>query len=108
MITAVGLAAGVLTTGCWLPQLVRSWRTRSTSDFSWAYLAVLTLGIGLWLLYGILVADPAVIVANGTALAALTTLILFKLAFDSALGADSDCAGVGGPGPPTPRTHLRD
>jgi MtN3 and saliva related transmembrane protein len=82
MITALGLVAGVLTTGCWLPQLVRSWRTRSTSDFSWAYLAVLTLGISLWLVYGIITADAAVIVANGTALAALVTLILFKSAFD--------------------------
>ena len=82
MITALGLVAGVLTTGCWLPQLVRSWRTRSTSDFSWAYLAVLTVGITLWFLYGILTTDAAVIVANGTALAALATLMLFKLSFD--------------------------
>jgi MtN3 and saliva related transmembrane protein len=82
MITALGLVAGVLTTGCWLPQLVRSWRTRSTTDFSWAYLAVLTVGITLWFLYGILTTDAAVIAANGTALAALTTLILFKFSFD--------------------------
>jgi MtN3 and saliva related transmembrane protein len=82
MITALGLVAGVLTTGCWLPQLLRSWRTRSTTDFSWAYLAVLTVGIALWLLYGILTTDAAVIVANGTALAALVTLMLFKLSFD--------------------------
>jgi MtN3 and saliva related transmembrane protein len=82
MITMLGLIAGVLTSGCWLPQLVRSWRTRSTTDFSWTYLAVLTFGIGLWLLYGILTADTAVIIANGTALTALGTLILFKRAFD--------------------------
>jgi MtN3 and saliva related transmembrane protein len=87
VITALGLVAGVLTTGCWLPQLVRSWRTRSTTDFSWAYLAVLTLGIGLWLVYGILTVDAAVIVANGTALAALVTLILFKSAFDGGRSA---------------------
>jgi len=82
MITALGLVAGMLTTGCWLPQLVRSWRTRSTTDFSWAYLAVLTVGITLWLTYGIVNVDLAMILANGTALAALVTLILFKIAFD--------------------------
>ena len=82
MITALGLAAGALTTGCWLPQLLRSWRTRSTTDFSWAYLAVLTVGITLWLTYGIVNVDLAMIVANGTALAALITLIVFKLVFD--------------------------
>jgi MtN3 and saliva related transmembrane protein len=83
MITALGLLAGMLTTGCWLPQLARSWRTRSTADFSWAYLAVLTTGVTLWLTYGIVNVDLAMIVANGTALAALITLIVFKITFDS-------------------------
>jgi MtN3 and saliva related transmembrane protein len=82
MITALGLVAGALTTGCWLPQLVRSWRTRSTTDFSWTYLAVLATGVTLWLTYGIVNVDLAMIVANGTALAALITLIAFKVAFD--------------------------
>jgi MtN3 and saliva related transmembrane protein len=82
MITALGLVAGMLTTGCWLPQLVRSWRTRSTTDFSWAYVAVLTVGVSLWLTYGIVNVDLAMIVANGTALAALLILIAFKVTFD--------------------------
>jgi MtN3 and saliva related transmembrane protein len=44
MTTTIGLLAGVLTAGCWLPQLRRSWRTRSTTDISWTYLTVLTTG----------------------------------------------------------------
>ena len=48
----LGLVAGALTTGCWLPQLLKSWRTRSTTDFSWLYLAVFRTGIALWMIYG--------------------------------------------------------
>ena len=40
----MGLLAGLLTTCCWIPQLRRSWHTRSTRDISWWYLV--TLGGG--------------------------------------------------------------
>jgi len=82
MTTALGLLAGLLTAGCWLPQLRRSWRTRSTIDISWAYLTVLTTGVSLWLLYGVLIRDVAVIGTNAVTAAALLTLASFKARFD--------------------------
>ncbi|MBT2532582.1 hypothetical protein J7E83_10715 [Arthrobacter sp. ISL-48] len=82
MITLLGLFAGLLTTGCWFPQLIRSWRTRSTGDISWAYLAALTVGIGLWLVYGSLTGDLAIICSNAVTLAALLTLGAFKAVFE--------------------------
>lgn len=88
MITAVGLVAGVLTTVCWIPQLVRVTRTRSLHDFSWAYLFVLTTGITLWLLYGLLRSDLAVIAANGVVLALLVALIALKRRFGVRVPAD--------------------
>ncbi len=72
--TVVGIVAGTLTTACWIPQLVRSWRTRSARDFSWWYLVVLTAGISLWLIYGILRRDPVIISANVFALMCLLVL----------------------------------
>lgn len=82
MTTALGLLAGLLTAGCWLPQLRRSWRTRSTTDISWTYLTVLTTGVGLWLLYGVLVRDVAVIGTNAATATALITLAALKARFD--------------------------
>ncbi|GGW86175.1 SemiSWEET transporter [Streptomyces caelestis] len=67
MIT-LGLVAGALTTCCWLPQLFRSWRTRSTTDLSWLYLAVFGAGIALWLMYGVLRRDLAIAVTNALTL----------------------------------------
>jgi MtN3 and saliva related transmembrane protein len=78
----LGLLAGALTTGCWLPQLLRAWRTRSTEDLSWAYLAVLGLGIALWLVYGLATSDGAIIATNGFTFALILVLSTFKARFD--------------------------
>ena len=82
MSTTVGLLAGLLTTGCWLPQLLRSWRTRSTGYISWTYLAVLTAGVGLWFVYGVMTAAVAVIATNVATVVALLTLATFKARFE--------------------------
>ena len=82
MSTTVGLLAGLLTTGCWVPQLLRSWRTRSTGDISWTYLAVLTAGVGLWFVYGVMTAAVAVIATNVATVVALFTLATFKVRFE--------------------------
>lgn len=82
MSTTVGLLAGLLTTGCWLPQLLRSWRTRSTGDISWTYLAVLTAGVGLWFVYGVMTAAVAVIATNVATVVALLTVATFKARFE--------------------------
>lgn len=73
--------AGVLTTGAWLPQLIRCWLTRSRGDISWGYLIVLGTGVSLWVTYGIVSADSVVIVANVVTLVALAVLAILKWAF---------------------------
>lgn len=83
MAALLGLAATAMTTGCWLPQLARSWRTRSTGDLSWLYLSVLSIGIALWLLYGVAVGDPVIITANALTIGALAVLAGSKVRFDA-------------------------
>lgn len=81
LLTLVGTAAGVLTTGAWLPQLLKCWRTRSAADLSWSYLAVLGTGVALWAVYGLLSSDLVLILANVITVLALLLLVGFKLAF---------------------------
>ena len=76
--TVLGLLAGLLTTVCWVPQLVRSLRTRRTDDLGWAHLSVLAIGVGLWLSYGTLRADLAIVLSNVFTLASVLTLIAIK------------------------------
>ena len=78
MQTLLGLAAATLTTGCWLPQLVRSWRTRSVGDISWLYLLVLGTGISLWLAYGVVARDVVIVLANASTLAAIGSIAGIK------------------------------
>jgi MtN3 and saliva related transmembrane protein len=81
-VQTVGLVAGVLTTTAWLPQIVRTWRSRSAQDLSWPYLLVFGSGIVLWLVYGALVANLPLLVAN-----AVTILFVGVLVFLKARGA---------------------
>jgi mannitol-1-/sugar-/sorbitol-6-phosphatase len=80
--TILGLSAGLLTTSCWAPQLVRSYRTRSTGDISWGYVAALGSGIVLWLAYGTITGDPALIAANVATVLAVAALAWFKRRFE--------------------------
>jgi MtN3 and saliva related transmembrane protein len=79
---AIGVAAGVLTTLAFVPQVIRVWRTRSAHDLSLASFATFTAGVALWLLYGFAIDALPVIVANGVTLVLAAAILVMKLAFD--------------------------
>ena len=74
----LGLLAGVLTTAAWLPQLARTWRSRSAADLSWPYLLVFASGVSLWLLYGVLSRDVPVVAANAVTFLLVGLLLALK------------------------------
>lgn len=76
---AIGLIAATLTTLAFLPQVVQTLRTRSTEGLSLPMLAVLTLGIALWLIYGVGLGQLPVILANGATLFLVAILLFLKL-----------------------------
>ena len=82
-VTLLGAAAGILTTGAWLPQLVRCWQTRSAGDISWSYLLVLGIGVGMWAAYGCCTNDVVIVGANAMTMLGLLTLAWFKITFRS-------------------------
>jgi MtN3 and saliva related transmembrane protein len=61
---AIGFWAGMLTTSSFAPQLVRTWRTGG-QGLSWGMVILFGWGVGLWLVYGLLVNSPPIIFANG-------------------------------------------
>jgi len=67
-ITILGLVAGTLTTIGFLPQVIKSWRTKKTTDVSLLMPTLLAIGISLWLIYGILLNDFPIIIANAISL----------------------------------------
>jgi MtN3 and saliva related transmembrane protein len=75
----LGLVAGALTTTAFLPQVVKTWKTRSTKDLSLGMFSLFCLGVALWLVYGFIVQDIPVIAANLITLMLTSTLLFFKL-----------------------------
>lgn len=78
-VTLIGLAAAFCTTIAFLPQVIKTWRTRSTKDISLSMFLVFTTGIFLWLVYGIIIGDVPLITANGITLVLSSTILYFKL-----------------------------
>ena len=79
VIDSIGYAAAALTTFAFLPQVVKSWRSRSTGDLSTVMLVAFTVGIALWLLYGMALGSLPVVLANGVTLVLSGTLFVLKV-----------------------------
>src|ERR1039458_3338074 len=71
--------AAVLTTSCWVPQLQRTLRRGTASDFAWPYVALLSVGLGGWFVYGILRDDLVIVVSNALVLGSVLVVISVKL-----------------------------
>jgi MtN3 and saliva related transmembrane protein len=76
--TILGLIAGTCTTLSFLPQVIRTLKTRHARDLSAAWLFIFGVGTALWLTYGLLRSDVAVAAANGVTFALVATLIVAK------------------------------
>ncbi len=80
-LTFLGLAAAFCSTVAFLPQVVKTWKSRSTTDISLGMYLVLVLGIVLWLAYGALLGDAPLIVANGVTLVLAGSVLVLKLRY---------------------------
>ncbi|MBI2870785.1 MAG: SemiSWEET transporter [Candidatus Omnitrophica bacterium] len=77
--TWVGCVAATLTTLAFIPQVVKTWRTRRTQDISLAMYAVFTFGVGLWLAYGVLLGEWPIIAANAIVLIFSAIVLVLKI-----------------------------
>jgi len=81
VIQVLGLVAGSLTTAAFLPQVIKTWKSRSAKDLSLGMFSLFCLGVLLWLIYGFIQNDIPVIAANMVTLMLASTLLIFKLRF---------------------------
>jgi MtN3 and saliva related transmembrane protein len=78
VVTLIGSFAAVLTTVCWLPQVIMTMRTREAGDFHWLWLGMLGIGVAAWFTYGILQHAAPIYVANGVTLCLLGVIAIVK------------------------------
>ena len=77
-ITFVGLAAAFCTTVAFLPQVIQTWRTRSTRDLSYGTFVTYAIGLSMWLAYGMMIRDVPLMLSNGTTLLLALTILGLK------------------------------
>ncbi len=77
----LGSAAATFTTASFIPQAWKVWHTRHTADISLGMYALFTLGVGLWLAYGILLTAWPIIIANCITLLLAGAVLVMKLKF---------------------------
>ncbi len=77
----VGFVAATLTSGSFIPQAVMTIRTRDTRSISLSMYVIFTIGVALWLVYGISLESWPMIFANSTTLALAATILVLKLRY---------------------------
>jgi MtN3 and saliva related transmembrane protein len=75
----IGYGAAVLTTAAFVPQALKSWVSRDLSGISLSMYSLFTLGVGLWLIYGITLKSWPIIIANGITLALAGVVLALKI-----------------------------
>ena len=80
-IDAIGYAAALVTTLCWLPQALRILRTRDTRAISLASYGAFAVGIALWLIYGLCIGNLPVTAANAVTLALTLAIVVLKVRY---------------------------
>jgi len=75
----IGYGAAILTTAAFVPQALKSWNSRDLSGVSLSMYSLFTLGVALWLLYGILLKSWPIILANLITLILASVVLMLKI-----------------------------
>ena len=77
----LGLAAAGLTTFSFLPQVIKAFRTKHTKDLSLPMLIMLVAGVALWMIYGFIISNIPLILANTISLIGMVVLLILKVKY---------------------------
>jgi len=79
LVDTIGMTGAVLTTVCWLPQALKTIRERETRSISLPATGLFTLGMALWLVYGVALIDWPLITSSIVTLALMLVILGLKL-----------------------------
>jgi MtN3 and saliva related transmembrane protein len=81
LIDGIGLLAGLLTTAAFVPQVWKIYRTKSGKDISGRMFSMLSVGMLLWLIYGLLLRSMPLILTNAVTLVLSLAIIALKVRY---------------------------
>jgi MtN3 and saliva related transmembrane protein len=77
----LGFAAGLLTTAAFVPQVLKIWTSKSAKDISLPAFATFTVGIGIWIAYGIVKDAPPIVLWNAVTMALAIAILAMKVKY---------------------------
>ncbi len=80
ILTVISYIAAALTTVSFVPQAIKTIRTRDTSSISLGMYIMFTAGVILWMVYGIATAQAAIVVSNAITAVLAVIILSFKIA----------------------------
>jgi len=80
-ILIIGLIAAFLTTFAYLPQSIKTIKTKHTKDISLPTIIMLEFGLISWLIYGIVISDIPIIAANTVSIVFMSIILVMKIKY---------------------------
>lgn len=77
----IGLLAGIFCTISFLPQVIQTFKTKRTKDLSFATFSIFSVGVSLWIVYGILIKQMPVIFTNIMVLILALLILAMKIRY---------------------------
>ncbi len=77
----IGTLAATLTTASFVPQVLHTLRTKDVSGISLGMYSAFTLGVALWLVYGLLLGAWPIVIANAITVSLATCILVMKLRY---------------------------
>ncbi len=77
----LGYLAGALTTIAFVPQVIKTWKSKSASDISLGMFVTFCAGVFCWLVYGFLLGSPPIIAANVATLTLAVIILFLKIKY---------------------------
>ena len=81
IINYIGFFAAFCTTIAFVPQAIKVYKSKSTKDISLYMFLIFTIGVLSWLIYGIIISNLPVILANAVTLALSLFILIYKLRY---------------------------
>lgn len=80
-LTFIGLFAALMTTISFIPQVIKSWKTKSVEDVSMIMYVILMTGQFSWLVYGILIKSLPLILSDFIVFVLTIIMLFFKFKY---------------------------
>jgi MtN3 and saliva related transmembrane protein len=80
-ITLIGIIAATCTSSTFLPQVIKSYRSKSTKELSLGMMLLMLFGVSLWVIYGVIKKDVAILYAQTVAFFFTSLLLVLKIKY---------------------------